>query len=321
MRGKIAAATLASSCAVVLASCTGGSGLSSAGVTASAPRPCGGGGTSSPLHQVMRVRAAAAPDVVQGHLPGKLPPGFGLQEVDRVDPGHGGYVAWTDAQCRRVALSYTPGETAMSGPTVRAFGPWRELQRCGEPRPCLVWQSAVNGGLLTFFTWRLAPRTATAILRTVRIDTPGVVESPRAPSTTSAQAAPDFEVGYVPPGFHRIDLSSEPPPPAVISMQAFQADGSLTNRHSLTVEVLTGDAVSTVSRYAKENGRLRLVPIGGHRGAVGWNVPSDPRSGLHVAYVVVGDVAVEVVELGGPDAARLSDDELVRVAASVQISA
>jgi hypothetical protein len=151
------------------ASCTGSSGLSGHGVRAIASQSCGGRDGSGLLQQVTHLDLSAVSAAVRGHLPSELPSGFGLEEVDRVDPGDGGFVAWTDAQCRRVNLRYTPGDASVAGPGIRAFGPWTELQRCGEPSPCLVWQLRVNDGLLTFSTWRLAPRTAEAVLRTVKI--------------------------------------------------------------------------------------------------------------------------------------------------------
>jgi hypothetical protein len=95
-----------------------------------------------------------------------------LQEVDRLDGGGSGYAAWTDAGCRRVNVWYDPDIGSISGPAVHAFGPWMKLQGgCGEPRPCVVYQGAVSGGMLTFSTWQLAPRLAATILRTVKTGT------------------------------------------------------------------------------------------------------------------------------------------------------
>lgn len=157
---------LALACLAGIASCTSSSGLSGAGVTAKAPKVCMS--QTFPLRQATRVSTSQASSVVAGHLPGRLPRGFGLQEVDRVEPGHFGYVAWTDARCRRVAITYSPGESSIAAPAVHAFGPWMKLQSCGDPRPCLVWQGGVHDGLLTLSTWQVEPRTATAVLRTVK---------------------------------------------------------------------------------------------------------------------------------------------------------
>lgn len=123
------------------------------------------------LQQATRVRSAQASTVVAGHLPQRLPQGFGVQEVDRVEPGHLGYVAWTDTACRRVALIYSPGVTSVSGPAMHAFGPWMRLQGCGEPPPCVVYQGGVTGGLVTFSTWGLAPKVTADLLRTVKTGT------------------------------------------------------------------------------------------------------------------------------------------------------
>jgi hypothetical protein len=136
-----------------------------ADLTAGASKPCAA--ELFHLRQATRVSAAQAFSVVAGHLPGRLPHGFGLQEVDRVEPGHLGYVAWTDGACRRVAVLYSPGVTSVSGPAVHAFGPWMKLQGCGDPRPCVVYQGGVDGGLVTFSTWGLAPEVTADLLRTV----------------------------------------------------------------------------------------------------------------------------------------------------------
>lgn len=107
--------------------------------------------------------------MIQGHLPTRLPAGFGLQEVDRIQPGNVGYAAWTDARCRRVNAFFEPGKSAAIRRGRPAFGPWHELQRCGKPRPCIVYEGHVTGGVLTFSTWQLAAGAAAAILRTVRV--------------------------------------------------------------------------------------------------------------------------------------------------------
>jgi hypothetical protein len=151
--------------AVAVVGCTGGSPSSTAGLTARAPKPCAA--ESFHLRQVTRVNTGHASSVVGGHLPSRLPHGFGLQEVDRVEPGHLGYVAWTDDACRRVAVLFAPGVSSISGPAVHAFGPWMKLQGCGEPRPCVVYEGGVSGGLVTFSTWGLEPKIAADLLHTV----------------------------------------------------------------------------------------------------------------------------------------------------------
>ena len=84
-----------------------------------------------------------------------------------MQPGHAGYVAWTDSDCRRVSVFFEPDVTTASG-GMHAFGPWMKLQNCGTPRPCLAYQGAVGGGLVTFATWRLDAGTADAVLRSMR---------------------------------------------------------------------------------------------------------------------------------------------------------
>lgn len=139
--------------------------MSVAEVTAFAPHACPR--RQFPLQQSTRVSPSTAGSVVQGHLPTRLPTGFGLQEVDRIEPGGAGYVAWTDSRCHRVAIYFDPVSSTAVSPARRAFGPWFELQRCGTPRPCIVYQAKVQGGVITFSTWQLDPDTAVAILRTV----------------------------------------------------------------------------------------------------------------------------------------------------------
>lgn len=157
---------LSLACVGLAAGCTGGSHPTDAAVTVKAPKACPP--QTFDLHNVTPVAAAEVASVVRGHLPTRLPTGFGLQEVDRVDDA--GYAAWTDAQCRRIALFFDPSQSSIGGPAVHAFGPWMKLQRCGEPRPCVVYQGGVTGGLLTFSTWQLEPRTAATVLRSVRLD-------------------------------------------------------------------------------------------------------------------------------------------------------
>lgn len=138
------------------------------------------------------------------------------------------------------------------------------------------------------------------------------------PQNSSQGTEPTFTVGYLPPGFQPVGDPDGASPPAEISRQAFQDDSPDGGQRSLSVEVLHGDAFSDVNAYAAANGHLRLTQIGGHPGAVGWNVPS--HDGLHLAYLVVSDgLAVQVVERDSR-AQPLSDAELSRVAASVQIS-
>jgi hypothetical protein len=169
----LAAALVAGACssgshssAVGMKSPVSGAGATSVtDVTAHAPRACSR--QQFPLLQSTGVSRSTAGSVIQGHLPARLPAGFGLQEVDRVEPGDAGYAAWTDARCRRVAIFFDPGSSSVASPARRAFGPWFELQRCGTPRPCIVYQAKVNGGVITFSTWQLDPSTAVAILRTV----------------------------------------------------------------------------------------------------------------------------------------------------------
>jgi hypothetical protein len=108
-----------------------------------------------------------AESVVRGHVPRQLPHGFGLAQVAAVQPHDAGYVAWTDSACRRISVFFEPGVTTASG-GAHAFGPWMRLQDCGAPRPCIVYQGAVGGGLVEFATWRLDPRTATAVLHSIR---------------------------------------------------------------------------------------------------------------------------------------------------------
>ena len=100
-------------------------------------------------------------------MPRRLPKGFGVQQVSAVQPGRDGYVAWTDSSCRRVSVFFERGETTADG-GVHAFGPWMKLGRCGAPKPCIVYQGAVKGGLVTFATWRLDADTASAVLHSVR---------------------------------------------------------------------------------------------------------------------------------------------------------
>ncbi|HVV77369.1 MAG TPA: hypothetical protein VHC43_15170 [Mycobacteriales bacterium] len=112
--------------------------------------------------------------VTGGHTPRLLPVGFGLREVDRLADGPtrsgSGYAAWTDAQCRRVNVYFDPNGHALTRPAKAAFGPWVELQRCGTPRPCIVYQALTHGGgVLTVSTWQLSPATAAAIVRSVPV--------------------------------------------------------------------------------------------------------------------------------------------------------
>jgi hypothetical protein len=139
--------------------------LSMTDLTAPAPQACPR--QQFPLRQPTRVSRSAASSVIQGYVPTRLPDGFGLQEVDRIEPGGGGYAAWTDARCRRVAIFIDPGNSAVAAPARPAFGPWLEPQRCGTPRPCIVYERKVNGGMITFSTWQLDPATAVAILHTI----------------------------------------------------------------------------------------------------------------------------------------------------------
>lgn len=144
---------------------SGAGAMSVTDVTAHAPQACAR--QQFPLQQSTGVSRSTARAVIQGHLPARLPGGFGLQEVDRVEPGDAGYAAWTDARCRRVSIFFEPGNSSVVSPARPAFGPWFELQRCGTPRPCIVYQAKVKGGVITFSTWQLDPSTAAAILRTV----------------------------------------------------------------------------------------------------------------------------------------------------------
>jgi hypothetical protein len=111
-----------------------------------------------------QVRAALG-----GHLPAQIPVGFGLQQVDRLEPGDGGYAAWTDSRCRRINVWFDRGSDSVGNPARPAFGPWIQLQRCGDPRPCIVYQAGLTDGVVTFSTWQLPPRVATAVLRTVQV--------------------------------------------------------------------------------------------------------------------------------------------------------
>jgi hypothetical protein len=117
-----------------------------------------------------RVSPAKLSTALDGHLPTRLPAGFGLLEVDRTTPGGGdGYAGWTDSQCRRINLFFEPGETKVRHATRGRIGPWVELPRCGTPRPCIVYQAATEGGRLEFSTWRLSPVIAAAVLRSVAV--------------------------------------------------------------------------------------------------------------------------------------------------------
>jgi hypothetical protein len=153
---------------VLGAGCTSPNSSANA-VTNAAPKPCAA--QSFHLRQVTPVSEKQAAIVVGGHLPGWIPRGFGVQEVDRVEPGHLGYVAWTDTACHRLSVTYAPGVTSISSPVVHAFGPWMRFTRCGLPRPCTAYQGGVNGGLITFITSGVQPSTATTILHTVNTGT------------------------------------------------------------------------------------------------------------------------------------------------------
>ena len=163
-----------SSCLLILCAatlvdgCTSGSKSSANSVTGAAPNACPA--ESFHLRQATLVSKAQAASVVGGHLPAWIPGGFGVQQVDRVEPGHLGYVAWTDSACHRLTMTYAPGVSSISGPVVHAFGPWMKFARCGPPRPCVAYQGGVSGGLITFYTSGIDPGTATAILHTVSID-------------------------------------------------------------------------------------------------------------------------------------------------------
>jgi hypothetical protein len=141
-------------------------------------------------------------------------------------------------------------------------------------------------------------------------------------SNETSPMALAFTVGYLPSGFQPVvDEDAAGPPPAGVSRQAFQTDGSGSTRRSLSVDVVHSDVISDVATFAAQNGHLELTQIGGHPGAVGWNVPGRKHLGLHLAYVVVRQgVSVQVTEVDGRDAPPLSDDELTRVAAGVQLS-
>lgn len=105
-----------------------------------------------------------------GHVPAKVPNGFGLQQVDRLEPGHGGYVAWTDEACHRINEWYAPGVTTSSLLAPFAFGPWMGPASCGDPRPCVVYVGHLRGGLITFSTWGLDPQLTSRLLHTVKLE-------------------------------------------------------------------------------------------------------------------------------------------------------
>jgi hypothetical protein len=125
------------------------------------------------LSAATSVNPSLVSTVLHGHVPARLPAGFGLQEVARLGPNDAGYAAWTDAQCRRINVYYEPGQHEVTTPSQPAFGPWYELQMCGRPRPCIAYEAAVDGGVITFSSWQLDPHSSAPILRAVAISPRG----------------------------------------------------------------------------------------------------------------------------------------------------
>lgn len=157
------------SCVLAVVGCTDGGGRAESGLLRKAPRQCS---TAAPFNNLSHPTPAPLTQeasVMGGHVPARIPRGFGLLQVDRLEPGHGGYVAWTDAACHRIGESYAPGVTASSLSAPLAFGRWIGPASCGDPRPCVVYQGHVNGGLITFSTWGLDPHITASLLHTVNL--------------------------------------------------------------------------------------------------------------------------------------------------------
>lgn len=96
------------------------------GVLAPAPRDCPTGLVRSNPITVGQFQAAA-----RGHLPGWLPPGFGLLRTygaeSRTADGSGAYGIWSDEHCREVEMTFDPSARPPGTsyhPSVTRVGPW-----------------------------------------------------------------------------------------------------------------------------------------------------------------------------------------------------
>ena len=111
------------------------------------------------------------PSALAGHVPPRLPDGFGLEGLWGNETGN--YARWGDARCRTIGVETWTDPTPLpspwpSGPKAGAFtlvGPKPPTCVTPGPKPCFAFQSQMPPGLVEVDVVGLTRREAFALVR------------------------------------------------------------------------------------------------------------------------------------------------------------
>lgn len=119
-----------------------------------------------------RIATSMMLDRLHGHVPYRLPDGFGL--LGLYDGGEGtgapiGAAMWVDASCRRISVQvWEVQDEPIHGPKVGDFVLTHEMASCGSPPgPCLTYRAHLDPGLVQIETAGIPRAEANEIVRSV----------------------------------------------------------------------------------------------------------------------------------------------------------
>jgi hypothetical protein len=169
MRGRARLTSLAA-VLIALMSCTGGTNAPTVAASLVSPAPRS---TRECLLSPVRAPSIGSTSLassVGGHVPTRLPDGFGLEGL--WGDNEGSLAIWIDGRCRNVAIeTWTESHAVRSGPQVGAFtlvGRLPPTCRTPGPKPCFAFQSAMPPGLVEVDTVGLSRRDATRVVRSIQ---------------------------------------------------------------------------------------------------------------------------------------------------------
>jgi hypothetical protein len=159
----------------LLLSCTGG-GSTAPSVAASLISPAPRAAMRCMEGPVLTtsLETANLPSALAGHVPPRLPEGFGLEGL--WGDGTGSYARWGDARCRTIGIETWTNPTPIpspwpSGPKAGAFTlVGHEPPTCVTPgpKPCFAFRAQMPPGLVEVDVVGLPQREAFALVRGTR---------------------------------------------------------------------------------------------------------------------------------------------------------